>query len=69
MRRRDLTSAFYPERIDADAEALAVEVRGELVTWIGREEAARQQKAYRLTFRVDGGRLGLLRFEDLEDNQ
>ena len=69
MARRDLASAFYPWRVDADPEALTVEVRGELVTWIGREESSRERKAYRLAFRVDGGRLGLLRFEDLEDEE
>ncbi len=69
MARRDLSSAFYPLRIDADPGTLTVEVRGELATWIGREESARQRKAYRLVFRVDGGRLGLLRFEDLEDER
>ncbi len=69
MARRDLSSAFYPRRIDADPGTLTVEVRGELATWIGREESARQRKAYRLVFRVDGGRLGLLRFEDLEDER
>ena len=65
MSRRDLASAFYPSRVSADPETLEVEVRGELATWIGREEASRTRKTYRLAFRVDGGRLGLLRFEDL----
>ena len=69
MARRDLASAFYPERIDADAEALTVEVRGRLAAWIGREEVSRERKTYRLAFRVAGGRLGLLRFEDMEDEQ
>ena len=69
MARRDLGSAFYPERIQADPETLTVEVRGRLATWIGREEIARKRKTYRLAFRVEGGRLGLLRFEDMEDEQ
>ncbi len=69
MARRDLASAFYPERIEADPETLVVEVRGRLATWIGREEAGRARKTYRLAFRLDGGRLGLLRFEDMEDEQ
>ena len=69
MDRRDLASAFYPGRIEADPETLTVEVRGELATWIGREPVGRERKAYRLAFRVDEGRLGLLRFEDLEDKQ
>ena len=67
MRRRDLATAFYPERIDVDAQALAAEVAGELVTWIGREEASREDRRYRLVFRIDGGRIGLLRFEEMED--
>ena len=69
MARRDLASAFYPERIEADPETLTVAVRGELATWIGREEVARTRKTYRLVFRVAGGRLGLLRFEDREDEE
>ena len=69
MARRDLGTAFYPERIDADPEALTVEVRGRLAAWIGREEVSRAAKTYRLAFRVEGGRLGLLRFEDMEDEQ
>ena len=69
MARRDLASAFYPWRVDADPDALAVEIAGELVTWIGGEEAARERKIYRLTFRLDGGRLGLLRFEDLKEEE
>ena len=69
MARRDLASAFYPRRIDADPETLTVEVRGELATWIGREPVGRERKTYRLASRVDGGRLGLVRFEDLEDEQ
>ena len=67
MAGRDLAAAFYPERIEAAPDALAAEVEGELVTWIGREEAAREDKRYRLTFRLDAGRLGLVRFEEMEE--
>ena len=66
MAGRDLAAAFYPKRIEADPETLAVEVNGELATWIGREEAAREDRRYRLTFRLDAGRIGLVRFEELE---
>ena len=67
MAGRDLATAFYPTDIEADTERLTVEIAGELVTWIGREEAGRQDRRYRLAFRIDGGRIGLLRFEQLED--
>ena len=67
MAGRDLASAFYPDRIEADPERLAVEISGELVTWIGREEAARTDRRYRLAFRIEAGRIGLLRFEQMED--
>ncbi len=67
MARRDLATAFYPEKIEIDGQALTAEVTGVLATWIGREEAARQDRRYRLAFRIDGGRLGLLRFEQLEE--
>ena len=66
MAGRDLAAAFYPKRIAAGAGALTVDVEGELATWIGREEAAREDKHYRLTFRLDAGRLGLVRFEEME---
>ena len=69
MAGRDLAAAFYPERIEVDPDALAVEVAGELATWIGREQEAREHKRYRLTFRVDAGRIGLVRFEELEDRR
>lgn len=64
MSRRDLTTAFYPSRVAVGPEALAAGVEGELVTWIGREEASRRSSRYRLTFGMDGGRIGLLRFEE-----
>ncbi len=67
MAGRDLATAFYPEKIEADTERLTVEIAGELVTWIGREEVSRADRRYRLAFRIDGGRIGLLRFEQLED--
>ena len=67
MARRDLSTAFYPRSIESEPEALAVEIGGELVTWIGREEAFRERRRYRLAFRVDGGRLGLVRFEQKEE--
>ena len=67
MARRDLASAFYPERVEAGRGGLKVEVAGELVTWIGREEASRERRRYRLAFRIDHGRLGLVRFEQLEE--
>ena len=67
MAGRDLAAAFYPERIKADPGTLAVDVEGELATWIGREESAREDKHYRLTFRLDGGRIGLVRFEEMEN--
>ena len=67
MAGRDLATAFYPERIEADAGTLSAEVAGSLVTFIGREEAGRKDKRYRLAFRIDGGRIGLVRFEELED--
>ena len=67
MAGRDLASAFYPDRIEADPERLRVEISGELVTWIGREEASREDRRYRLAFRIEAGRIGLLRFEQMED--
>ena len=69
MAGRDLASAFYPEEIEADPERLAVEIAGELVTWIGREEASREDRRYRLVFRIDAGRIGLLRFEQMESGK
>ena len=69
MAGRDMASAFYPDAIEADPERLGVEVAGELVTWIGREEASREDRRYRLAFRVEAGRIGLLRFEQLEDGK
>ena len=69
MAGRDLASAFYPERIEADPERLAAEVAGELVTWIGREESSREERRYRLAFRVDAGRIALLRFEQMETDK
>jgi len=74
MRRRDLSTAFYPRSIESDTRAgdgreLSAEIAGELVTWIGREEAFRQKRRYRLAFRIDAGRLALLRFEQMEDGK
>ena len=69
MAGRDLASAFYPLEIEADPARLTVEIAGELVTWIGREEAARENRRYRLVFRIDAGRIGLLRFEQLESGK
>lgn len=68
LKRRDLSSAFYPDSVEVAADALAAEVTGELVTWLGREEATRERKRYRLVFAIDGGRIGLLRFEEREDD-
>ena len=67
MAGRDLATAFYPTDIEADTDRLTVEIAGELVTWIGREESARHDRRYRLAFRIDGGRIGLLRFEEMEN--
>ena len=67
LARRDLSTAFYPRSIESEPDALAVEIGGELVTWIGREEAFRERRRYRLAFRVDGGRLALVRFEQKEE--
>ena len=67
MKGRDLSTAFYPGRVEADPAGLAVLVSGELATWIGRERVSRERKRYRLTFRLDAGRIGLLRFEEMED--
>ena len=67
MARRDLSTAFYPRSIESEPDALTVEIGGELVTWIGREEAFRERRRYRLAFRVDSGRLGLVRFEQKEE--
>ena len=69
MAGRDLASAFYPLEVEADPARLTVEIAGELVTWIGREEAARDDRRYRLVFRIDAGRIGLLRFEQMESGQ
>ena len=69
MAGRDLASAFYPNSIEADPARLTAEIAGELVTWIGREEASREDRRYRLVFRIDAGRIGLLRFEQLESGK
>ncbi len=65
LRRRDLVTAFWPERVRA-GDGLTVTVEGALGTWMGREPLGREDRSYRLAFRLDGGRLGLLRFEQLE---
>ena len=67
LKRRDLASAFYPTGIEVATDELAAEVTGELVTWLGREEATRTRKRYRLVFAMEGGCIGLLRFEERED--
>lgn len=67
LRRRDVSSAFYPHAIEVAERELAADVSGELVTWLGREEATRTRKRYRLVFAMQGGRIGLLRFEERED--
>ena len=69
MAGRDMASAFYPTEIEADPEGLSAEIAGELVTWIGREEASREDRRYRLAFRIDAGRIGLLRFEQMETGE
>ena len=69
MARRDLASAFYPAGIEIASGELAAEVTGELVTWLGREEATRSRKRYRLVFAMQDGRIGLLRFEEMEDGE
>ena len=69
MAGHDMASAFYPTGIEADPERLAVEIAGELVTWIGREESSREDRRYRLSFRIDAGRIGLLRFEQMESGK
>ncbi len=69
MAGRDMASAFYPSDIEADPARLAVVIAGELVTWIGSEEASREDRRYRLVFRIDAGRIGLLRFEQLESGK
>ncbi len=66
---RDMASAFYPLEIEADPGRLSAEIAGELVTWIGREESSREDRRYRLVFRIDAGRIGLLRFEQLESGK
>ena len=65
--RRDLSSAFYPTGIEVAGDELAAQVSGELVTWLGREEVTRTRKSYRLVFAMQGGRIGLLRFEEREE--
>ena len=69
MAGRDMASAFYPTEIEADPARLSVEIAGELVTWIGREESSREDRRYRLAFRIDAGRIGLVRFEQLENGK
>ena len=69
MAGRDMASAFYPTEIEADPARLSVEIAGELVTWIGREESSREDRRYRLAFRIDAGRIGLLRFEQMESGK
>lgn len=55
--------------VEADIARLTVEMVGELVTRIGREEASREDRRYRLAFRIDAGRIELLRLEQLEDRK
>ena len=69
LARRNLASAFYPTSIEVARDELAADVTGELVTWLGREEATRERKRYRLVFAIDGGRIGLVRFEEREEER
>ena len=45
LKRRDLSSAFYPTGIEVATDELAAEVTGELVTWLGREGSHPHEKA------------------------
>ena len=67
LARRNLASAFYPMSVEAAQDELVADVAGELVTWLGREEATRERKRYRLVFAIEGGRIGLVRFEEREE--
>ena len=69
MKELDLSSAFYPGRVEVDPERMTVLVSGELALWMGRERVSRERRRYRLSFRVDAGRIGLLRFEEMEDGK
>ena len=69
LERRNISSAFYPLSVEAAPDELAAEISGELVTWLGREEATRERKRYRLVFAIEGGRIGLVRFEEREEER
>ena len=56
---------------EAASQMSAPEARGAIGAWVApeAERMARKRKIYRLAFHVEVSRLGLLRFEDMEDEQ
>ena len=70
VRKRKITTAFYPRTLRADVDAQAVVVRGDFVTFLGESFSAAEPRTYRLTYRTVAGRLWLtdLALEEEDDS-
>ncbi len=67
IRRRKLSTAFYPTTVTANTHDLTVRITGTLKSYIGKAEVDSESVAYLIGFHNAAGRLTLSRFEEEQE--
>lgn len=62
-RKSGLSTTFYPKKVTTHENKMQVEIRGEMMGYVGQKCIFNQEEGYRFTFSYDYGRLLIKSFE------
>ena len=66
IQRRAMSTSFHPSSFKIDRGRLLVELKGELMMWVGNAPIESQSKTYQLQFVQHQGRLYIQQFKELQ---
>lgn len=66
VRKRDISTVFYPSTLESSVKDLSVTVDGELVTYLGFSKVGNEPRRYRIEFVEYQGSIRVARIAELE---
>lgn len=69
IKKRKLSTVFYPSQIITNSTVLTSTITGELRTYIGKKEVSRRQTSYKLGYDYSAGKLSIINFYEMTKEQ
>ena len=66
IRRKKLTTVFFPSKMKTNTDELVASSRGLLESWVGKNRTSAEKVEFRIEYRLDGGRICFSKFVGVE---